>query len=409
MPKSYSKTQLRKPQLGAAFVALLSLQATSAVIAEEIKTQSGPVTVESLAQLDNPWGITLLPDGSYLISEKPGNLRIFANGKLSEPIKGVPEVSYRRQGGLLDVEVHPDFAKNKTVYISYTEAAEKQPGGKDIADPRLGQYFEAEDNVIKGAAVASARLDDGALKDVKVIWRQVPKTMGRGHFGGRLLFAADGTLFITSGDRQRFDPSQDMNSNIGKILRINADGSIPKDNPYVGKSGSRPDIYSLGHRNPLGAAINPYTQQLWINEMGPMGGDEVNVVEKAKNYGWPQVSEGDNYDKTPIPRPSTEPKLASAAKSWNPSISPSGMIFYTGDKFAAWKGNALVGGLSSKALFRLTVDGSKVTGEEKIDIGKRIRDVIQDRDGTLLLVIDASQEGVGGELVRLTPANSTMR
>lgn len=407
MLKSYPKTQLRKPPLGLAFATLFTL-AASPVIAEEIKTKSGDVTVESLAKLDHPWGVTLLPDGGYLISEKPGNLRIFFDGKLSEPIKGVPEVVFRKQGGLLDVELHPDFATNQMIYISYAEAAENQPGGKDVADPRLGG-FDEEDNIVKGAAVASARLDDGELKDVKVIWRQVPKMMARGHFGGRLQFADDGTLFITSGDRQRFDPAQDMKSNIGKIVRINADGSIPKDNPYVGKSDALPDIYSFGHRNPLGAAIHPTTNELWINEMGPLGGDEVNVIQPTKNYGWPLVSEGDHYNKAPIPRPSTQPELAQAVKSWNPAISPSGMIFYTGDKFAAWKGNAFIGGLSSKALIRLTVDGSKVTGEEKIDMGKRVRDVMQDRDGSLIVLID-TRDGVGGELLRLSPAaESAMR
>ncbi|MDX2266377.1 MAG: PQQ-dependent sugar dehydrogenase [Hyphomicrobiales bacterium] len=367
--------------------------------ADTVTTEAGPAKLESLAKLDNPWGVTLLPDGGYLISEKPGRLRIFKDGKLSEPIAGVPEVAFRKQGGLLDVEIDPDFERNKFVYISYAEPDRSRPNGKDTPDPRVGTT--GDDPVIKGGAVARGRLDGMELKDVRVIWRQQPKLVGRGHFGGKLAFARDGSLFITSGDRQRFIHPQDVSSNVGKIIRINADGSIPKDNPKLG--GAADGIYSMGHRNPLGIAIDPITQNVWINEMGPLGGDELNLVVAGKNYGWPQVSEGDHYNKEPIPRPSSKPEFTQAAKVWNPVISPSGMIFYTGDKFPGWKGSALIGGLSSQALIRVKIDGDRVTGEERIDIGKRVRDVIQDRDGTLLLLIDANKEQVGGELMRLSP------
>jgi glucose/arabinose dehydrogenase len=369
------------------------------VEAETITTQGGPAKLESLVKLDNPWGIALLPDGGYLISEKPGRLRIFKDGQLSEPIGGVPQVSFRKQGGLLDVKIDPDFERNRFVYISYAEPDTSQPDGRDTPDPRVGTT--GDDTVMKGGAVARGRLDGMKLTDVRVIWRQQPKLVGRGHFGGKLAFVRDGSLFITSGDRQRFTHPQDMGSTVGKIIRINADGSIPKDNPKL--NGAADGVYSVGHRNPLGIAIDPNTQNVWINEMGPLGGDELNLVIAGKNYGWPQVSEGDHYNKELIPRPSTKPEFTQAVKVWTPVISPSGMIFYTGDKFPAWKGSALIGGLSSQALIRVKIDGDRVTGEERVDIGKRVRDVIQDRDGTLLLLIDANKEQVGGELMRLSP------
>lgn len=385
----------------AAVAAAHGQPAEQAESVETISTQSGPVNVERLAQLDNPWGMAFLPDGRLLITEKPGRLRVYADGELSEPITGVPEVEYRDQGGLLDVEIDPDFARNRLVYLSYSEAAEQQPEvDSDDPDPRLGEFQDLTDTVLKGAAVARGELDGLQLRNVTVIWRQEPKTIGRGHFGGRLVFAPDGTLFISSGDRQRFEPAQDLGSNLGKIVRINADGSIPDDNPFVDEPGARSDIWALGNRNPLGLAIDPDSQQLWEHEMGPKGGDELNVIERGKNYGWPIVSEGDHYDDAPIPRHSTQPEFAAPVRSWNPSISPSGMAFYTGDVFADWRGNLLLGGLSSEALIRLTLDGGKVTGEERIDMQRRIRDVIQAPDGAILLLSD----GDDGELLRLTPA-----
>jgi len=372
--------------------------------AEQITSQSGPIEAEHLAKLDNPWGITRLPDGRMLITEKTGQLRFFDNGKLSEPIKGLPKVEYNAQGGLLDVEIDPDFSKNGLVYWSYTEAADEQPkDAKDKRDPRLGEFFDDNDNVLKGTAVARGRLEGNELHDVQVIWRQFPKTIGRNHYGGRLVFSPDGHLFITSGERQRFEPAQDLGSTLGKVVRINPDGSIPKDNPFVATEGALPDIWSYGHRNPLGAAINPSSQQLWLNEMGPKGGDEVNIIEAGKNYGWPIVSDGDNYDDSPIPDHATPQEFQAPLRSWNPSISPSGMVFYTGGLFPEWRGNAILGGLSSEALIRLDLAGNEVTGEERIDMGKRVRDVMQDADGSLLVLID----GDDGELLRLTPGRRT--
>ena len=370
-----------------------------------VTTEAGPVNVESLAKLDNPWGMTFLPDGRLLITEKPGRLRIFADGKLSEPVAGVPTVAYKGQGGLLDVEIDPDFKNNQFVYLSYAEPADPQPeNARDAVDPRLGTFFKAEDHVLKGGAVARGRLDGDRLADVKVIWRQVPKTVGRGHFGGRIIFAPDGKMFITSGERQQFEPAQNPTTNLGAIVRINPDGSIPKDNPFADKQGFRPDLYTYGNRNPLGGAIHPESKKLWIHEMGPKGGDELNIIEPGQNYGWPAVAvEAAHYNDAPIPAHHSEPKLIPPVRAWTPVISPSGMIFYGGSKFSAWKGDALIGGLSSKALVRVDVEGGEVAGDEKIAMGRRIRDVIEAPDGAVLVLSDGPQ----GELLRLTPASGS--
>jgi aldose sugar dehydrogenase len=221
---------------------------------------------------------------------------------------------------------------------------------------------------------------------VTVIWRQVPKTIGRGRFGGRLVFAPDGKLFITSGEPQRFEPAQDMRPNLGKIVRINPDGSIPEDNPFVGQDGARADIWSLGHGNQLGAAFRPGTSELWVHEMGPKDGDELNLVEKGKNYGWPYVSEGKHYNDAEIPDHSQQPEFRKPDYTWVPAISPAGLLFYTGDKIKDWKGKALLGGLSSEALIVVSVDGNQVTGDEIIKLGKRIREVLQAPDGAVLLL-----------------------
>jgi len=373
----------------------------SSAAAQELSLPSGKVEIESLGKFDNPWAMAYLPDGRLLITEKPGHLRIYADGKLSEPVSGVPEVAYHEQGGLLDVAVDPNFSENGLVYLSYAEAAEQQPAdAREEKDPRLGEYQDLNDTVLKGLAVARGKLAGNRLEDVTVIWRQEPKQIGRGHFGGRLLFAPDGKLFVTSGDRQRFEPAQDMTSNLGKIVRINPDGSIPDDNPFVGQDGARADIWTLGHRNQLGAAFRPGTSELWVHEMGPKGGDELNLIEKGKDYGWPQVSEGKHYNDMDIPNHSEKPAFRKPDYAWVPAISPAGLIFYTGDKIKDWKGKALLGGLSSEALIVATIDGNKVTGAETINMGKRIRDVAQAPDGAVLLLTD----GDDAELLRLAPS-----
>jgi glucose/arabinose dehydrogenase len=346
-----------------------------------IETKSGPIKVETVAKkLDFPWGLAFLPDGRMLVTERPGQLRIVAkDGTLSEPIKGVPEVFGRGQGGLLGIALDPKFSSNNLIYFAFSE-----PGEGSI-----------------GTAVARAKLGDDNLDGVEVIFRQKPKVDGGNHFGGRVAFAPDGKLFVTLGDRFKFDPAQDLSSHLGKIVRINPDGTAPDDNPFVGQDGKLPEIWSYGHRNVQGAAIHPETGKLWENEFGPEGGDEVNVPEAGKNYGWPVVSWGDHYDGKKIPKPPTHPEFADAIKHWNPVISPSGMTFYTGDTFPEWKGNLLIASLTSEAIVRLTLDGEKVTGEERIPMGVRIRDVVQGPDGAVYALVDDPK----GKILRLTPAS----
>lgn len=366
-----------------------------------IPSKSGTLRVERLAALEEPWGMAYLPDGRLLITEKPGRLRVYHDGRLSTPIRGVPEVAYFGQGGLLDVAVDAGFAGNQLIYLSYAEAAAPQPPGvRETVEPRLATFQRMEDDVLKGGAVARGRLEGGELRDVQVIWRQVPKTVGRGHFSGRLEFAPDGTLFIASSDRMRFDPAQDMTSNLGKIVRINGDGSAPRDNPFVAQGNARPEIWTSGHRNVSGMAFQPGTARLWSVEFGPKGGDELNLIEKGRNYGWPLVNEGANYDDSPIPRHATRPEFVRFVRSWTPVISPGSLMFYTGTQFPEWRGNALIAGLSSQAIIRLTIEGDTVAGEEVIAMGRRIRDLLQARDGSLL----ALSESPNAELLRITPA-----
>jgi len=369
---------------------------------EIIRTKTGYIKVEHLTTLNEPWGMTWLPDGRLIITEKPGRLQIYSAGKL-DSVKGLPKVEYNGQGGLLDVKLDPNFATNNLIYISYSEAAEKQPGIKrDIGDPRLGKSGDFSDVVLKGGAVARGRLIGNEIKNLEVIWRQIPKTIGRGHFGGRLLFAPDGKLIISSGERQRFEPAQDLTGNLGKIIRINSDGSIPKDNPFVNKKNVRPDILSYGHRNPLGMAYHPVTKELWINEMGPLHGDELNIILPGKNYGWPLVSNGSNYDLSYIPHHDTKPQYAKPVYYWRPAISPSGFIFYNGSLFKDWNGSALLGSFNSEALVVLKIADNNVTSEERIWLHRRVRDVIQAADGSVMIITDYKD----GELIRLSPTTN---
>ncbi len=346
-----------------------------------IETKDGTIKVETVAKkLQFPWGLAFLPDGRMLVTERPGRLRIVAkDGTLSEPIQGVPEIFGQGQGGLLGIVLDPQFTSNQLVYLAYSEPGE---GGV-------------------GTAVARGRLGDDSLDDVEVIFRQKPKVGGGNHFGGRLVFAPDGKLFVTLGERFKFEPAQDLSSHLGKIVRINPDGSVPDDNPFVGQEGKLPEIWSYGHRNVQGAAIHPETGKLWETEFGPEGGDELNIPEAGKNYGWPVVSWGDHYDGKKIPKPPTHPEFSDAIDHWTPVISPSGMTFYTADVFPEWKGNLLIAGLSSEAIVRLTLDGDKVTGEERIPMGTRIRDVVQGPDGAVYALTDSQK----GKILRLTPAS----
>lgn len=374
-----------------------------------VPSTAGPLRVEQLATLEFPWGMALLPDERLLITEKPGRLRIWADGKLSDPLQGVPEVVHRSprdQGGLMDVELDPDFSNNQLLYLSYVEAAGEQPEAlAETDDFRFGP-MDLSDNILRGGVVARARLRDNQLSNVEVIWRQIPKTVGRGHFGNRVLFSPDGKLFITSADRMRFEPAQSLGSNLGKVIRLNPDGSTPDDNPFVGRENARGEIWSYGHRNILSAAFNE-SGQLWTVEMGPLGGDELNLIERGANYGWPLVSNGDHYGRsgvnselTSIPGHGTNKEFKAPVRSWTPVISPSGATFYKGELFRNWRGSLLVGGLSSQSLIRLVLDGDRVPLEERIHLRRRIRDVLETPEGALLLLVDGRE----GSLIRLTPA-----
>jgi len=344
-----------------------------------LETQSGRVAVETIASgLNNPWSLAFLPDGRMLVTERAGRIRIVTReGNLSAPLSGVPAVYSSGQGGLLDIVLAPDFASSRLVYFSFGEPGE---GGASTA-------------------VARARLGEDRLQDLTVILRTIPRTGGGAHFGSRLAFGRDGTLFVTTGDRFQFDPAQDLSNHIGKVLRINGDGSVPSDNPFVGRPNVRPEIWSSGHRNVEGAAIHPETGRLWTHEMGPAGGDELNVTERGRNYGWPLVSWGRHYDGRDIPDPPTRADFAQSIRHWTPVIAPSGMDFYTGDAIPSWKGNLLIGGLVARAIVRLTLNGEQVTGEERISLGGRIRDVVQGPDGAVYALDESN-----GTILRLTAA-----
>jgi glucose/arabinose dehydrogenase len=332
--------------------------------------------------LDHPWSLAFLPDGRILVTERPGRLRIVAaDGSISAPLTGVPEVVARGQGGLLDVVLDPDHATNGLIYLSYAE-----PGSGGA-----------------GTAVARARLGAGKLEEVRVIFRQDPKTGGGGHFGSRLVFAPDGNLFVTVGERQQRDYAQDLTRHWGKVIRIRPDGSVPSDNPFVGRGDARPEIWSYGHRNPQGAALNPRTGALWTVEHGAMGGDELNVPRPGRNYGWPVITYGLDYSGVKIGEGTAKPGMEQPVHYWDPSIAPSGMAFYTGDRYPGWRGSLFVGSLKFGLLVRLELDGERVTTEERLleGVDARIRDVRQGPDGFLYLLTDEDE----GRLLRLEPVS----
>jgi len=341
-----------------------------------------PFTTVEVASFDEPWAMAFLPDGRLLVTEKQGRLHVVSlNDASSTLVRGVPAVDYGGQGGLGDVALHPDFAENGRIYLSYAEAG---------------------DSDTRGAAVASATLSlapgSETLSDVAVIWRQDPKVSGRGHYGHRLLFSDDGYLFISSGERQKFDPAQDMDGNLGKIIRLNDDGSVPADNPFAERGGVTAQIWSLGHRNPLGIAFDG-DGQLWNIEMGPRGGDELNRVLKGKNYGYPIVSNGRHYDGRDIPDHATRPEFEAPKVWWTPVISPGGFMIYSGKVFPEWQGDGFIAGLSSEALIRIEFDGENAREAERFPMGKRIRAVVQGPDGAIWLLEDKK----GGRLMKLTP------
>ncbi|AEF02079.1 PQQ-dependent sugar dehydrogenase [Alteromonas naphthalenivorans] len=357
----------------------------------ELKGSKGTTLVgEAITSFENPWAMAFLPDGHSLVTEKAGTLWLLdKNQQKRFAVTGTPNVTPRGQGGLGDVIVHPEFKTNSTIYISYIER-----------DPK--------DDAYSGAVIERATLnisDSGAnLSDREVIWHQSPKVTGNGHYSHRMAFSPDGYLFITSGDRQKFTPAQNMAMNLGKILRLNADGSVPQDNPFYGNGSVTEQIWTLGHRNPLGIDFDEQGN-LWSHEMGPRHGDELNIIEKARNYGYPIVSQGDHYSGVKIPNHEDYPIYKAPENAWVPAISPAGFIIYKGDLHKGWKGNGFIGGLSSEALVRVTFsqDGQKwnVEEAERYEWGKRIREVEQDNKGNIYVLEDKE----GGRLIKLRPNN----
>lgn len=375
---------LRKTLLATLCASALIATALPAMAAtSEMNSEQGTLEVTPIIQgLEHPWALAFLPDRQgMLVTERPGNLRVVnIDGKLSAPIDGVPKVWAKGQGGLLDVALSPDFRQDRTVYLSYAE------GG--------GEGGTA------GTAVGRGQLSEDLtkLKNFKVIFRQEPKLSVGNHFGSRLVFDRSGYLFITLGENNDRPTAQDLDKLQGKIVRIYPDGKIPDDNPFVGQPGVRPEIWAYGVRNPQGAALNPWNGVLWENEHGPRGGDEVNIIERGKNYGWPLATHGINYSGQPIPeaRGKTAEGTVGPHHVWEKSPGVSGMAFYDGDRFKAWQHNAFIGALVSQELIRLQFDGDRVVHEERLlgELGKRIRDVRQGPDGYLYVLTDEDNGGL---------------
>ena len=350
-------------------------------------SSAGNLAVQTVATgLAHPWSLAFLPDGRILVTERPGRMRLVTqNGQLSPPLANVPKVFAASQGGLLDVIPDRGFAQNRTIYFSYAEPF--NGGGR--------------------TALARARLDDSEaprLTDVKVIYRQYGPPSHGNHFGSRIVQAMDGTLFVTNGEHfTDRDMAQTLDNDLGKIVRITTDGTAPPDNPFANKPGAKPEVWSYGHRNPQGLALNPADGKLWEQEHGARGGDEINIIQKGHNYGWPRVSYGVNYDGTPVGTGKTKMEGVDDPRwHWTPSIAPSGMAFYTGDLFPTWKGSLFNGALKSQLLSRLELKGDAVVKEERLlqALNERIRDVRQGPEGALYLLTDSAS----GRILRVVPA-----
>jgi glucose/arabinose dehydrogenase len=354
--------------------------------AQVFHSSAGDVVVQTAATgLDHPWAIAFLPDGRMLVTERPGRMRIVGkDGTLSLALAGVPQVFASGQGGLHDVVLDRSFAQNHILYFCYAEPVEGRAR----------------------TALARARLiDEGTARigDVEVIFRQAGPLSSGNHFGCRIVQTPDDNLFLTTGDHfTTRDQAQNLGNDLGKIIRIRSDGSVPPDNPFVGKAAAKPEIWSYGHRNPQGLALHPVTGKLWEHEHGPRGGDEVNLIEKGKNYGWPVIGYGIDYSGAKIHESTQKAGMEQPLKYWVPSIAPSGMTFYTGNVFAPWRGSLFVGALAGQILVRLGVDGDKVVEEERLlqQLRERIRDVREGPDGALWLATDSSS----GRILRLAPA-----
>ncbi|MFB3103162.1 MAG: PQQ-dependent sugar dehydrogenase [Alphaproteobacteria bacterium] len=367
---------------GLTFVVAIAVSAPAHTqIVNSQKQAFRPVIVA--AGLEHPWSMAFLPDGRVLVTERPGRLRLIVNGRLqAAPVSGVPKVVARGQGGLLDVVLHPDYADNGWIYLSF---AAPSPRGAHTA-------------------VARARLDGNRLVDLKTIFRANNVAGGRVHFGSRLAFGGDGKLYVTVGERGDSDRAQDLDSHNGTTVRLNDDGTVPGDNPFLNTAGALPETYSYGHRNSQGMARHPVSGEIWLNEHGPQGGDEINIVRAGVNYGWPVITYGRSYAGFSIGEGSEKPGMAQPILHWTPSIAPSGMAFYTGDKFPAWRGNLFVGSLKFRHLVRLELDGERVVSQERLLEGAfgRVRDVRQGPDGLLYLLTDENE----GALIRLEPASN---
>ena len=365
--------------------------------APDVEASDGTaISAETVAKFHNPWAMTFLPDGSMLVTEQRGQLVHVSRDGEKTDVANMFEVAYGGQGGLGDVILDPDFAENRHIYLSYAESL--------------------DDGATRGAAVVRARLamNNGkpALEDITKLWRQEPYRSGKGHFSHRLAFAPDnakhpGDLFITSGERQRQDPAQEMDSNLGKVIRIKPDGSIPSDNPFSNDGDIAKQFYTVGNRNMLGIAFDA-DGTLWTHEMGPEHGDELNKIEAGDNYGWPVVPDGDNYSGVPIPDHDTRPEFNAPEISWVPSIGPAGFVIYNGDMFEGWQGDGFIGGLVAKAIVRVTLDGENSEEVARYGWDKRIRELEQGPDGALWVLEDkakgAGDDTMDARLIRLTPS-----
>ncbi len=345
-----------------------------------------PFQVQVVTDFESPWAMTFLPDNRMLITEKSGTLYLVsADGQQRKRVSGIPTVASEGQGGLMDVVLHPGFTNNRFVYFSYSEAG---PGGKGVVLAR-GVLADTE---------------SPALQNVETLFRAVPYVDGNGHFSGRIAFSPDGHLFFTNGERQKFDPAQDPKATLGKMLRLTDDGKPAPGNPLASK-GFHPAVWSYGHRNLLGIAFDA-NGNLWEQEMGPMGGDEVNLILPGRNYGYPIVSDGDHYDGRPIPDHATRPEFEKPKVSWNPSISPGGLIVYSGRLWPQWKGDLFIGGLSSQSLVRVDVEGTNARKGDQWPMGQRIREPEEGPDGAIWLLEDGTRGG-RGSLLKLTPRSSS--
>jgi len=355
--------------------------ATAAEVKESEQHSFRVVTVAS--GLAHPWGMTFLPGGEMLVTERDGRLRVVRGGKLDpKPVSGLPRIMVGGQGGLLDVALDPDYQDNGLIYFAY---AGGRPGsvGTEVARGQLD-------------------LDEMTLHDVETIFKVDPKTPGGAHYGGRLQFHPDGTLFVTLGDRYSYlDQAQSVENHLGTIVRINPDGSVPDDNPFVGRDDAKPEIYTYGNRNVQGIALRPGTTTIWAHEHGPRGGDELNILKPGANYGWPAITYGIDYSGAIISEKTEAPGMEQPVVYWDPSIAPSGMTFYDGDAFPEWRGDIFLGALAHRHLRRLEMDGDEVVGQEELlaDLNARIRDMVQGPDGMLYVLTDAAN----GRILRLEP------